>query len=303
MLADGGIALAGGTDLVSLLRDGHCAPEALIDIKHSDVPDGISSAAGGVRIGALTTLTDIELDQTLRRRYPLLCEAAEQTATRQLRNRATLGGNLLQESRCWYFRHPDLVCWLQGGAECYAKSGRHERHAIAASQDCISVHPSDLAGCLIALDATVKLVSNDDQRTLPLAEFLTCPAESHRSHHSLRNGELITEVYIPDAAESLRSTYLKAMSRKAWTFALAGVAAAIHVEERGVTRSRIVLNGIAPEPLLLKDPTVDGPLSFRDTAARLSADLENRAAPLPGNAYKVPLAKGLIEEAIDKLTE
>lgn len=295
--------LAGGTDLVPLLKDGLRNPDALVDIKRAGLPSGISKHDDVVSIGALATLTDLERDGMLRELFPLLGEAATLTATRQLRNRATIGGNLLQASRCWYYRHPDLRCWLQGGEECFARNGRNERHAIMSKHPCVTVHPSDLAGCLLALDASVCLRSASGSRELPLNELLVVPTETERTLAKLGDDELLTEVRIPLPRGEIRSTYLKAMSRQAWSFALVGVAAVLTVERAGITRASVVLNGVAPKPLRLANPATNAaPLSSAALLESLGEQFERDAEPLAHNAYKIPLARALMAQAVDALS-
>jgi xanthine dehydrogenase YagS FAD-binding subunit len=297
------LPLAGGTDLVPLLKDGVREPAALVDIKRTGLPSGICKDDDTISLGALTTLSELERDGMLRERFPLLGEAARLTATRQLRNRATIGGNLLQASRCWYYRHPDLECWLRGGEECFAKNGRNERHAVMSKYPCVTVHPSDLAGCLLALDASVCLQSASGRRELPLSELLVVPAEASRALHKLGADELVTEVRIPLPRSAIRSTYLKAMSREAWTFALVGVAAVLTVEREGITSASVVLNGVAPKPWRLADPATNAtPLPAAALLESLGEQFERDAEPLEHNAYKIPLARALMAEAIDTLS-
>ncbi len=298
------LALAGGTDLIPLMQDGLRSPGALIDIKHAGLPSGIRVDKETVSIGALTTLAEIERDEDLRRVLPLLCEAAAVSATRQLRNRATLGGNLLQESRCWYYRHPDLRCWLRGGEECFAKDGRNERHALTSNLPCVTVHPSDLAGCLLALDASVRLEAGTAGRDMALNDFMVEPGEGHRALHRLAEGELVTDISIPLPAQGRRSTYLKAMSRKAWSFALVGVAAVLTVEDEGIVNASVVLNGVAPKPWRLANPaTSTSPLSAAALADSLGEQFERDAAPLAHNGYKIALTRALIARAIGTLMQ
>lgn len=299
----GWIPLAGGTDLVPLMKDGLRAPNSLVDIKHAELPAGISREGRELVIGAMTTLSDIECSDVLRNELPLLSEAAALSATRQLRNRATLGGNLLQSSRCWYFRNPDIRCWLQHGDSCYAKRGRHDRHSLIGEHPCITVHPSDIAGCLLAVDARVTLVSASAERKLSIADLLTAPSPGHRQLHAARSDELLTEIRIPQSVDGTRTIYLKAMSRRTWSFALVGLALAVELRDGQVLRARAVLNGVAPFPWLLKTAaTPEKPLMADELVAALADDFSSRATPMPGNAYKIPLAKGLMQEAVRKLT-
>jgi xanthine dehydrogenase YagS FAD-binding subunit len=254
---DGSLLLSGGTELVPLLRNGLVKGDSLVDIR-GVVPRGID----GSRIGAGATLAELECDPQV---PDALREACRLAASPQLRNMGTLGGNLLQSTRCWYWRL-NWPCRLHGGDECFAQEGEHREHAIFANDFCASAHPSDVAAALVALGATLRT----NRRELPVADLYRLPTEDDRRTTTLGEGEVLLEVEVP-APE--RSVYLKAMERKRWAFPLVGVAAA---RSDGVTR--IALAGVAPIPWLL-----DGPVEA--------------ATPLPRNAYKVDVAKALVRRA------
>ena len=260
---NGAVALAGGTDLVPLLRDRIVEAETLVELRGA-VPTGIS----GRTIGAGTTLSALEADPEL---PAVLREACRLAASPQLRAMGTIGGNLLQATRCWYWRLK-FPCYLHGGETCHAKEGQHREHAIFGNERCASAHPSDPAAALLALNAVIRT----DRRELPLADLYRLPTDADRRVTALEPGELILEVDVP-AADS--SVYLKAMDRRRWAFALVGVAAA-HVGGE----TRIALAGVAPVPWLLASPE----------------ELEH-ATPLPGTEYKVEIARTLVERALDGL--
>jgi xanthine dehydrogenase YagS FAD-binding subunit len=247
----------GGTEVVPLLRAGILEASELVDIR-GVVPRGIE----GNRIGAGATLAELECDPQV---PDALREACRLAASPQLRNMGSLAGNLLQETRCWYWRL-NWPCRLHGGDECFAHEGEHREHAIFANHFCASAHPSDVAAALLALDATLRT----NERTLPLRELYRLPTEDDRRTTTLSAGELILEV---ELAPVDRSVYLKAMERKRWAFPIVGVAAA---RSGGVTR--VALAGVAPIPWLL-----EGGL--------------DQATPLPRNAYKVDVAKALVKRA------
>lgn len=299
--------LAGGTDLLTLMKADIVAPGKLINIKQiADLPRGIAESPAGVSIGALTTLSAIERDPLLLRRYPALVEAAGLAATPQLRNMATIGGNLLQRPRCWYFRSPDVRCWLQGGEECQARDGENQLHALFDVSPCVAVHPSDLATALIALDAAVRLRGPGGERTLPVAEFFAPPTDERRTETAMAEEELILSVELPALREGVRSTYLKAMDRKVWAFALVGVAAALRLggpSGRRVEEARLVLGGVAPVPWrataaeeLLVGAELDDQAAADGAAAALAG-----ARPLAHNGYKLPLAEALVRRALAAL--
>jgi xanthine dehydrogenase YagS FAD-binding subunit len=260
---DGGVFLHGGTEVVPLVRDGIVDGSRLVDVR-AVVPRGIH---GGV-VGAGTTLAELEVEPAI---PDVLREACRLAASPQLRNMGSIGGNLLQSTRCWYWRLK-YPCRLHGGDRCFAREGEHREHAIFANDFCASAHPSDVAAALLALNARVRTT----QRELALHELYRVPDESDRDVVRLQPGELILELEVatPDA-----SVYLKAMDRKKWSFPQVGVAAA-----RFGAETRIALAGVAPIPWLL------------DTASSLDA-----ASPLPRTEWKVPVARALVERALAAL--
>jgi xanthine dehydrogenase YagS FAD-binding subunit len=234
-------ALAGGTDLVPLQARGK-AGGALVDVR-ALLGDAIERSGDGLVIGAATRVADVAADAEIAERYAVLSQAAGLAASPQLRNQGTVAGNLAQHVRCWYFRHPDLTCWLAGGDTCYAQIGDHRKHGLEPG-DCISVAPSDLAGALLALAARVRVRGRAGERTLPIEELYARPSEAHRSSLQLARGELITAVELPAAPDA--SAYERAGERAAWSFALAGIAAA-----RFGDTVRLAAIGLTNEPRLL----------------------------------------------------
>ena len=260
-LGNGSVALAGGTELVPLLRSQLVEAETLVDVR-GVVPRGVD----GTRIGAGTTLAELEADPQIPQ---ALREACALASSPQLRSMGTIGGNLLQATRCWYWRLK-YPCFLHGGSRCHARQGAHREHAIFGNERCASAHPSDPAAALLALGATLRT----DRRELPVADLYRLPTEDDRDVVALEPGELILEL---EVSQPEASTYLKAMDRNRFTFALVGVAAA-----RSGQETRLALSAVAPIPWLLGSPD----------------DLD-RATPLPGTAYKVDLARPLIRRALD----
>jgi len=259
-LGDGSVGLAGGTEVVPLLRDRLIEADRLVRLDRV-VPRGIE----GTTIGAGTTLAELEVDPQV---PDALREACRLAASPQLRAMGTIGGNLLQATRCWYWRL-HFPCWLHGGERCHAREGEHREHAIFGNGRCASAHPSDPAAALLALGATLRT----DRRELPVAELYRLPTDDDRSTTTLEAGELILELDVPQPDAS---TYLKAMDRKRFAFALVGVAAA-----RFGTDVRLAAAGVAPIPWPL------------DGAAAL-----DEATPLPQTAYKVELASALMRRAL-----
>jgi xanthine dehydrogenase YagS FAD-binding subunit len=260
-LGDGSVALAGGTELVPLLREGIVEADTLVQIS-GVVPKGIREGW----IGGGTTLGELEADPQI---PAALQEASSLAASPQLRAMGTIAGNLLQATRCWYWRL-QFPCRLHDGHRCFAREGIHREHAIFANDFCASAHPSDPAAALLALSATVVT----DRRRLPLADLYRLPTEDDRRTTTLEPDELILEL---DYEPPLASTYLKAMDRQRYAFALVGVAAARYEDE-----TRLALAGVAPIPWALED----------------KRELD-RSTPLPGNAYKVEIAKTLVRRALE----
>ena len=260
--ASNSLLLAGGTEVVPLLRAGILEADELIDVR-AVVPRGIS----GATIGAGTTLAEIESAADV---PDALREACRLSASPQLRNTGSLAGNLLQSTRCWYWRLK-WPCRLHGGDACFARDGEHREHAVLANDFCASAHPSDAAAALLALGATLRT----DRRTLPLAELYRVPTDDDRRTTTLEHGELLLSVEVPPAE---RSSYLKAMERKRWAFPLVGVAAA-----RTGGATRVALAGMAPVPWLLDERGLEA------------------ATPLPGNAYKLEIAAALVKRALAQL--
>jgi xanthine dehydrogenase YagS FAD-binding subunit len=292
--------IAGGTDLLPLMNEGLASPARLIDIKPVRAlrylrfdPDGT------LRIGALTTLTDLERDAAVAERLPLLQQAVRDAATPQLRAVATVGGNLVQQNRCWYYRGP-YECWLKGGEECFARGGQDRYHAIHLHGPCVAVHPSDLAPALVALDAMVKIAGpRRGSRTIPVEQLLVPPTADRRSLHQLGPGELITEITVPAQPQGARGVYLKAMDRAAWAFALVSAAVQLTIAKGRVERARLVLGGVANVPWRVSAAEgLRGQALTPERAAQVAESAVAGATPLPHNQFKVPLARELARRAL-----
>jgi len=263
-LGNGSVALAGGTELVPLIRDGLVRADTLVAIRDV-VPRGID----GTRIGAGTTLAELEVDPKIPQ---ALREACSLAASPQLRSMGTVGGNLLQATRCWYWRL-NFPCYLHGGDRCHARQGEHREHAIFGNERCASAHPSDIAATLLALGATVRTT----RRELTVAHLYRLPTDDNRDVTTIEPDELILELDVPRPEAS---TYLKAMDRRRFSFAVVGVAAARFGD--GV---RLALAGVAPIPWALGSP-----------------DELEEATPLPGTAYKVEIARTLVRRAVESVS-
>ncbi len=293
--------LAGGTDLLTLMKSDIVRPDTLIDLKRvAELDDRIETTPDGTTIGALTTLSQLEHDPTIQSSYGALAGSAGQAATPQLRNMATLGGNVLQRPRCWYFRDPEIACWLKGGDTCPAHDGENTHHAIFQESPCVAVHPSDSAAALIALDAEVLVRGSSGERTIPIGQFFTTPTDEYRRENVLAPGELILGFRLPTPASGTRSVYLKAMDRKVWAFALVGVAASVTVTGGIIGDARIVLGGVAtvPHRLTQVEDAVRGQAPDDVVFARAAELGLDGARPLSHSGYKVDLAKALIQRAL-----
>jgi len=304
LLKNGTTALAGGTDLVTLMRHGLARPDKLVDLTGIEGLRGIAREKGkGLRIGALTSLTDVERSAEVLRSLPIVAESLRDAATPQIRNMGTVGGNLLQRNRCWYFRDEGVECWLKGGKRCFAVDGENRYHAIVGAHECWMVSPSDLAPALIACDAEVELASSLGRRRVPLASFFIAPHGRERREHSIRAGELITSVRVPEKALERRGTYQKAMERKAWSFAIVSVAAAARIANGKASDVRVVLGGVAPLPWRVPaaEKLLEG-TSLDENSCLAAADLLLKdATPLRDNGYKVTLARELVRRSLRSL--
>ena len=297
LLARSARPLAGGTDLLTLMKADLATPERLVAVR-TLLPAGIAQDAEGVSLGAGTTLHEIEQDALVAAHFGALAQAAAAAASAQLRNMATLGGNLLQRPRCWYFRNPQVQCWLKGGSACPAREGENRLHALFGESPCVAVHPSDLASALLAFDAAVRVRGKAGERSIPLGAFFAVPSEGRRVETRLGEDELILSVGMPLPPAGTRSVYLKAMDRQAFSFALVGVAAVL-----GPSHARIVLSGVAPIPWRTEGAErvlLGAPLS-EEVIERAADAAVAGATPLRHNAWKVPLVKTLVRRALKAL--
>jgi xanthine dehydrogenase YagS FAD-binding subunit len=292
--------LAGGTDLLGCLRDGVFQADRLVSINAIKDLQGIRPRpGGGLRIGALTTLTEIAANRQILDSYPVLAQAAAAVGSPQLRNQGTLGGNLCQRPRCWYFRG-DFHCLRKGGDQCFAAAGQNQLHCIFGGYECFMVHPSDTAPALVALDAKVTVTGRRGTRQIPLASFFVLPKTSLVKENVLEPGDVLTEVLLDAPQPGARSMYRKARERASFDFALAGAAIVLSMAEGKVKTARVVLSGVAPVPWRspeAEQALVGKPLDAATAEAAATAAVKP-AVPLRENAYKVPLVRGILEETL-----
>ncbi|HKV34588.1 MAG TPA: xanthine dehydrogenase family protein subunit M [Pyrinomonadaceae bacterium] len=297
--------IAGGQDLLTTMKDYTSRPARLVNLKKIRGLDRITLNARGLTIGALVTLSELEEHAGVRKSFPGLSEAAHSIATPQIRNLGTVGGNLCQRPRCWYFRLEEVNCLKKGGSECYAAKGENKYNAIIGGGPSYIVHPSDLAPMLLALGARVTVSGAAGRRVIPLDKFFTLPSEGNiRRENVLGNDDIITEVFVPASALAARSTYLKFKERESLDFALASVATAVQLAPNNTVReARIVLGGVAPIPWRV--PAAEKFLVSKELKSDVLAEAAKialaDAKPLEKNAYKVPLAQTLVRRALAKV--
>jgi len=297
------VLMAGGTDLFTEIKETVVEPDLVIDLKSIPGLDSIQKDEAGIRIGALTPVAVLAADAMIKRDYSGLSEAAGSLATPQLRNVGTVGGNLCQRPRCWYYRDAQMVCRKKGGSQCFAAKGRNKYHAIFGGGICHIVYPSDLAPMLIALDAQVTVSSPRGERSLPLGEFYALPSKNVRRENVLATDELVREVKLPLAKKGTRSAYVKLKERETWDFALVSAAVRGTVSGGGLGEAAIVLGGVAPIPWRLgkTEAALKGKkLSETVIKEALRADLQE-ARPLEENGYKLQLVEAAVSRALMSL--
>jgi xanthine dehydrogenase YagS FAD-binding subunit len=291
---------AGGTDLLGCLRDGVIQAQKVVSISKLDDLRGIVvSPDGELRLGALTTISEIAAHPAIKEKFAALAQAASVVASPQLRNQGTIAGNLCQRPRCWYFRG-DYACTRKGGDMCYALGGENQYHCIFGGGACVIVHPSDMAPALVALDASVRIIGPKGARIIPLEKFYVLPEQDATRETVLEPNELVLGVLVPPPAPGLKSSYRKVRARGSWDFAMAGIAMAISMKAGKVAYARVVLSGVAPIPWRLH--AVEKLLIGQKIDAKLIAKAADAAIvgakPLEQNAYKVPMVRGIVEETL-----
>ena len=298
--SDGARVHAGGTDLLGCLRDDVFKAGTLVSIGQLKELRGITQTPdGGLRIGVLTTLTEIANSRIIRETYPGLARAASEVGSPQLRNQGTLGGNLCQKPRCWYYRG-EFHCMRKGGDKCYALQGENQFHCIFGGTMCYIVHPSDTAPVLVAFEAIARVVGPGGARTIPLSKFHVPPAENLEKETVLEPNEILTEILLPPPGQRVRSSYRKVRARQSWDFALAGLALVIRFNEKRVEQARVVLSGAAPVPWrsMAVEETITGKELNAETVAKAADAVVKNAEPLKHNRYKIALFRGIVEEEL-----
>jgi xanthine dehydrogenase YagS FAD-binding subunit len=299
--AAGARYIAGGTTLIDLMRETVERPDAIVDINALPYRS-IELTPGKLRVGSLVRMSELAAHPGVRRELPLISQALELSASAQLRNMASIGGNLMQRPRCLYFRDLSAPCNRRTpGTGCSAISGLNRGHAILGASDrCVATHPSDLAVALVALDAVVIARDSTAERQIPIAQFFRLPGTTPDHEHDLRPGELIVAVDIPWAPEWRRSGYLKVRDRQSFEFALTSAAVALDISAGAIRAARVAVGGVATVPWRL--PAVEQALSGRPPTAELfrsaAAHAADGAQPLSGNGFKVELVKRTVERQL-----
>ena len=300
-LGDGVMLKAGGVDLLDLLKEHLIAPKRLVNIRNIAGLDRIEdNPKTGLRIGPMVTLARLDEDPIVRRRYTALADAAGNAATPQIRNMATIGGNIVQRPRCWYFRNEQFHCKKKGGELCYAQHGENQYHAIFDNSPCAIVHPSATATALVAYGARLELTSPKGKREIPIEEFFILPDEDVHRENKLGPDEMITEIRVPAPAPGARAVYTKQGEKESQDWPIAEVAVVMEREGDTCKRASIVLGAASPIPHRAREAeaAVAGK-RIDDAVARAAASAAMKdAEPLANNAYKVPLFEVLIRRTL-----
>ncbi len=298
------LPFAGGTDLLGMMKDGIASPNKLVNLKSIAELNKINYLpAKGLTIGALATITEIAEHPLINEKYSVLAQAAKEVASPQLRNLGTIGGNICQRPRCWYYRG-EFHCLRKGGGMCYAVDGRNKFHCVIGGGPCFIVHASDTAVALTALDAKVVIFSGKKSRSIPIGDFFVLPEINVERENVLKPGEIVTEIQIPDLPANTQSSYLKLKERRAWDFAVVSVAAVVQKNGASFTSGTVALGGVAPIPWLEKEVSskLAGLKIDAKNIEQLSTKALNDAEPLENNAYKVPLAQNMIKKLLLKIS-
>lgn len=295
----GSILKAGGVDLLDLMKEGLETPDRVVSIAH--IP-GLDTIALGppARIGALATLSKLDRHADLRRIYPALADAAGGAATPQIRNMATLGGNIAQRPRCWYFRQLDFHCSKKGGTECFAREGENRFHAIFDTDVCCCIHPSATASALLVYGAKLETVSPKGRRTIPVSDFFVTPKEDPKVENRLTPGEIIEAVVLPAPAPGSRSVYKKLKEKESFDWPLVEACVFVTVDAGTIHDARVVLGSVSPVPR--RAPAAEkiliGQRPSPELIARAAEAAVAGATPLAQNAHKVRLARVMVERAL-----
>ena len=301
---DSAVIKSGGIELLDFMKEGLIRPAVVINIRNIPGLDQISfDKTEGIRIGANVTLSEMEENETIGMHYPALRDAVANAATPQLREISTLGGNIAQRTRCWYFRSIDHHCFRKGGATCFAQNGENQYHAIVNNGTCCSVHASSVATALLAFQATVEITAaGGRKKNVPIEEFFVAPFTDMRRENVLKSGEIITAVKIPAQGKNIKSAYIKQGERSSFDWALADVCVVAEVSGKRCKTAVIALGAAAPVPVRAKEAEsfVAGKELTEALAKQAGEVAMEKATPLAKNVYKVDLFKAIIKRALLK---
>lgn len=302
----GALVLAGGLDSMDWLKDRIRKPKAVVDLGGIDELKGVRETSDGVQIGAMTTLTEVAQNPVIRQKYGVLALAAEVVASPQIRNQGTIGGNVSQDTRCWYYR-AGWPCYRAGGNICYADTpvGRNREHAILHAERCVAVNPSDTAPALISLDAKFVLSTPKGEQVIDAEDYFIGPDLDITRMNILRPGSLLTEIRIPSTWAGAEFYFEKVRDRNVWDFPLMNVASAMKASGATIQDSRITVNAVAARPLRLKmvEDAVRGKPRNAATGEAAGKLAVQGAIPLQFNAYKIPLMRNLVKRSITGVQE
>jgi xanthine dehydrogenase YagS FAD-binding subunit len=296
-----GWVMAGGMDSLDWLKDRIKKPKVLVDLSGVDELRGVRTTSDGLEIGAMTTLTEIANHAEIKKSYGVLADAVSEVASPQIRNQGTLGGNVSQDVRCWYYRG-GWPCYRAGGDTCYADTpvGRNREHAIFGGDRCIAVHPSDSVPALIALDAKFVVQGETGQRVIDAEDFYVGPTDDITHINILKPGDLLTAIRIPSTYAGAKFYFEKVRDRNVWDFPLMNVASAMKLSGGNISTIRIAVNAVSPRPMRLRnvEAAVQGKPANADTGEMAGNLAVQGAKPLQFNAYKIPLMRNLVKRAI-----
>jgi xanthine dehydrogenase YagS FAD-binding subunit len=305
VLDEGCRPLAGGTDLLGLMKEGLIAPERLVNIKTIPGLDQVQEREDGLHIGALVSLSQLAAHPCISHRQEFVClyESIVQAASPQIRHMATVAGNLVQQPRCWYFRNRLVPCWRKGGQRCFAVRGESKYHTILGRGPCHAVHPSDPAVALLALGSSVEIAGPGGQRTVPLSDFYRLPTRDVRQDTLLALEELITGIFVPTPPIGSQSSYVKVAERGSWDFALVSVAVWLAFSGEVVQEARVVLGGVAPMPwsAVEAEQSLIGKSLTPEVLAQAAEAATAGARPLQQNGYKIDLVHGALRQVLRDL--
>lgn len=300
---DTAVLFAGGTDVLGLIKNEIISPSKVINLKSITGLDKIEYTDGaGLKIGALTTVNEIAEHPVIMEIFTVLSEAAKEVASPQLRNVGTIGGNICQRPRCWYFRE-DFDCIRKGGDICYAIAGENKYHCVVGGGPCYIVHPSDIAVALVALNARFTITNGKDSREVPADKFFVLPEQNSLHENILKPGEILTEIFIPELPSDATNRYIKFTERNVWDFAIVSVAAILNKSGNKIHSANIVFGGVAPIPWIDENlNTILNGMELSDKSIEAAAaNILEEAEPMEKNDYKIPLARNLVKNLLKDL--